>query len=165
LNRTSDAPEIVIFPPLVPLATVAASILLQSLFPLNLLANLGVYARVPSGAMFLAIGLGLMAGGGRALRKKGTNVLPSQPAVVLVNNGIFAWSRNPMYLGGSTAMLGLAFVFALDWLLLLLPLSLLILHHGIIKREELYLERKFGDDYRRYAQRVCRYFGRSRQER
>ena len=55
-------------------------------------------------------------------------------------------------------MLGVAFLGALDWLPLIFPLSLLVLHFGIIKREERYLERKFGVEYRSYASRVPRYF-------
>ena len=45
-------------------------------------------------------------------------------------------------------MLGIALAFALDWLLLLILPSLLILHFGVVRREEEYLERKFGDRYR-----------------
>lgn len=55
-------------------------------------------------------------------------------------------------------MFGAAFLFALDWLLLMLPVSLAVLHFGIIKREERYLESKFGDEYLRYGARVPRYF-------
>ena len=52
---------------------------------------------------------------------------------------------------------GIALVFALDWLLLLIVPSLLVLHFGVVKREEEYLERKFGDRYRIYRSNVARY--------
>jgi protein-S-isoprenylcysteine O-methyltransferase Ste14 len=45
----------------------------------------------------------------------------------------------------------------IDWVALLYVPSLLLLHFGIIRREERYLERKFGDDYRTYKARVGRY--------
>jgi protein-S-isoprenylcysteine O-methyltransferase Ste14 len=54
-------------------------------------------------------------------------------------------------------LLGIALVFALDWVPLLYVPSLLLLHFGIIRREERYLERKFGDDYLTYKARVGRY--------
>ena len=42
-------------------------------------------------------------------------------------------------------------------LLLILP-SCIVLHFAVVTREEVYLERKFGDTYRRYKERVPRYF-------
>ena len=99
-----------------------------------------------------------MASGRRALTKNGTNVHPSLPTVVLVASGIYRWTRNPLYVGGCIAMFGAAFLCALDWLSLIFPLSLAVLHFGIVKREERYLERKFGDQYLSYAARVPRYF-------
>jgi protein-S-isoprenylcysteine O-methyltransferase Ste14 len=41
-------------------------------------------------------------------------------------------------------------------LLLIIP-SCVILHFAVVRREEQYLERKFGDAYRRYKERVPRY--------
>jgi protein-S-isoprenylcysteine O-methyltransferase Ste14 len=54
-------------------------------------------------------------------------------------------------------MLGIALIIAVDWLALLIVPSLLILHFGVVSREEQYLEEKFGDVYRAYKTRVSRY--------
>ena len=62
-----------------------------------------------------------------------------------------------MYGGGSIVLLGIAIGCALDWVPLLLVLSLPLVHYGIIRREERYLARKFGDEYRRYKKKVPRY--------
>ena len=45
----------------------------------------------------------------------------------------------------------------LDWALLCFLASLPVLHYGVVLREERYLERKFGDQYRRYKESVPRY--------
>jgi protein-S-isoprenylcysteine O-methyltransferase Ste14 len=82
------------------------------------------------------------------------------PTLALATTGMFTWTRNPMYVGGSLALLGIAIGFALDWVILLLLVSLPFVHYGIILREERYLERKFGDEYRRYKTKVPRYCGR-----
>ena len=47
--------------------------------------------------------------------------------------------------------------FALDWLLLLIVPSWVVLHFTVVRREESYLERKFGEAYRLYKDRVPRY--------
>jgi protein-S-isoprenylcysteine O-methyltransferase Ste14 len=154
---SQDVPRVVVFPPLVRLITIASSILLQPLFPLHLFAHLNRYARLPLGAVLLLAGIGLMASGRSALTRMGTNVQPSLPTLVLVKTGIYRWTRNPMYVGGCVAMFGVAFLCSLDWLPLIFPASLVVLHFGIIKREERYLERKFGDEYLGYASRVPRY--------
>jgi protein-S-isoprenylcysteine O-methyltransferase Ste14 len=157
-SSSQDIPRVVVSPPLVPLITVVSSILMQAVLPLQLFARLSGYARLPMGVMLAAAGMGLMASGRYALTSSGTNVPPSLPTLVLVDSGIYRWTRNPIYVGGSLAMFGVASLFKLDWLPLIFPLSLVVLHFGIIKREERYLERKFGDEYLRYASRVPRYF-------
>ena len=44
------------------------------------------------------------------------------------------------------------------WFLAVLPLVLIVLHVGVISREERYLEAKFGDEYRAYKASVGRWF-------
>ena len=89
--------------------------------------------------------------------RRGTNVNPFRPTTALATQGIFEWTRNPLYVGILPVMCGVALIFALDWLLLLAIPSYFVLHFCVIKREEQYLERKFGDEYRRYKSLVPRY--------
>ena len=157
MASSQDIPRVVVFPPLIPLATVVLSLVMQVLLPLQLLAPLTRYVRLPLGVTLVGAGIGLMASGRYALTSNGTNVPPSLPTLLLVDSGIYRWTRNPLYVGGCLAMFGLAFLCALDWIPLIFPLSLAVLHFGIIKREERYLARKFGDQYASYASRVPRY--------
>ena len=80
-----------------------------------------------------------------------------QPALALAGEGIFAHLRNPMYVGMGLAVLGIVIGFALEWTLFALVVGALVMHFGVVLREERYLERKFGDDYRRYKESVPRY--------
>lgn len=157
VSSSPDIPRVVVFPPLVPLATLVWSAVMQLLFPLQLFAQVSL-VRLPIGVALLLAGVGLMASGRHALTSNGTNVPPSLPTLVLVDSGIYRWTRNPLYLGGCLALFGIAFLCALDWLPVIFPLSLAVLHFGIIKREEHYLARKFGGAYLSYASRVPRYF-------
>jgi protein-S-isoprenylcysteine O-methyltransferase Ste14 len=52
---------------------------------------------------------------------------------------------------------GIAIALASDWTLVLLVPAAFVLHFGVVLREERYLARKFGDDYRRYLAQVPRY--------
>lgn len=61
-----------------------------------------------------------------------------------------------MLSAGSLALFRIAIGFALDWVLLLMLVSVPLVHFGIILREVRYLERKFGDQYRRYKAKVPR---------
>jgi protein-S-isoprenylcysteine O-methyltransferase Ste14 len=156
-----DRPNVVVFPPLVPIAMLVLALALQWLAPLGLLIGIGQSWRIAVGAAIAAAGVLVTARGGYALRRRGSNVSPQRPAVALATGGIYRWTRNPMYVGGLIALAGIALVFALDWLPLVMAPAALLLHFGIVRREEQYLEGKFGDEYRRYRAFVPRYLGRS----
>jgi protein-S-isoprenylcysteine O-methyltransferase Ste14 len=152
-----DSPNVIIFPPLIALSALVVGMILDFFIPLGLLAHVLFLARMVVGAILFVLGLGMVIGANHIFRRVGTNTRPSLPTLALATAGIFTWTRNPMYVGGSLALLGIAVGFALDWVILLLVVSLPLVHHGIILREERYLERKFGDEYRRYKTKVPRY--------
>jgi protein-S-isoprenylcysteine O-methyltransferase Ste14 len=60
-------------------------------------------------------------------------------------------------MGMTLIYLGVAFLFNRIWFLPILPLVLLIVHYGVILREEKYLTGKFGDEYLNYKNRVRRW--------
>jgi len=135
------------------------ALFLQWLVPPGVLARLDPTWRISFGASLLVAGLAITAAGARALIDRATNVNPLKPALALATGGIYQWTRNPMYVGGAPMMVGLAIVCMLDWLPLLMVPAAFVLHFGIVRREELYLESKFGEEYRRYMARVPRYLG------
>ncbi|WP_105888508.1 methyltransferase family protein [Haemophilus influenzae] len=75
----------------------------------------------------------------------------------LVSTGIFRFSRNPMYL--SLLLMLIAWVLwlgnSLAWLGIIV--FVLAINQFQIAKEETYLESKFGDEYRRYKQKVRRW--------
>jgi protein-S-isoprenylcysteine O-methyltransferase Ste14 len=156
-EASNDHPDVVVFPPLVPLALLVLGIALQWLVPLDVLARADVMPRALVGVVIAAAGLLVMANGQRALMRLGTNVNPLRPTLALATGGVYRFTRNPMYVGGMTVLGGIALIFTLDWLLLLMIPAALVLHLGIVSREEQYLERKFGEEYRRYKARSPRY--------
>ncbi|HEV7252070.1 MAG TPA: isoprenylcysteine carboxylmethyltransferase family protein [Mesorhizobium sp.] len=114
---------------------------------LRQVAGIGLLA---AGMVFLALALGLF-------RRARTRPEPWQPTTAIVSTGIYAVTRNPMYVGMALAYAGLALLADSLLALLLLPLVLALIHFGVIRREERYLQAKFGVEYRRYAARVRRW--------
>ena len=76
-----------------------------------------------------------------------TNPEPWKPATAVVTDGIYRFSRNPMYLGMALAYAGIAVVFDCGFTLALLLLAILVIDRGVIAREERYMEAKFGGRY------------------
>ncbi len=78
-------------------------------------------------------------------------------AATLVVTGPFRFTRNPMYLSATLLYCGLGVSLDLVWVILLLPLALVIVHYRVILREEVALERQFGQDYLDYKASVRRW--------
>ena len=91
------------------------------------------------------------------MRSAGTPINPEEPVSKLVTGGPFCYTRNPGYLSMAMIYAGLACLANAFWAILLLPATLLVIQHGMIEREERYLERKFGEEYLRYKARVQRW--------
>ncbi len=82
---------------------------------------------------------------------------PSQPTTTIVDSGPYRLTRNPIYLGMMLGLIGVAIALNSLWLLLTLVPFALVIRYGVVAREEAYLERKFGDVYRRYRARIRRW--------
>ena len=75
----------------------------------------------------------------------------------LMTTGPYAFSRNPMYVAWTLIYLAVTLLLNTGWLVILFPVSLLIIHFYDVRREERFLEQKFGEEYRQYRARVRRY--------
>ena len=74
----------------------------------------------------------------------------------LLQEGVFAHSRNPLYLGNLLIVVGLALILnAREFYMLGLPF-IVVAYASVIAAEEDYLQRKFGAGYEAYRQRVNR---------
>jgi protein-S-isoprenylcysteine O-methyltransferase Ste14 len=89
--------------------------------------------------------------------RAGTNIVPLTPSTALVEDGMFRWTRNPMYLGMTAVLIGTALLLdrALPWLVV--PVFVAILRLRFIRHEERLMETTFGAAYLSYRQRVRRW--------
>ncbi|MFT6657648.1 methyltransferase [Maritalea sp.] len=147
-EHTRDNPNVVIFPPLILLIGFGLAILLEWLLPITFLAPV-FQSKFQTGfsAILALTGISVAILGVMELRKHGTNVEPHKPALFLVHSGVYALTRNPIYVGMVTFFLGVSVFWNLEWGVILTLPVILTLHYGVIKREEAYLGNKFGAAY------------------
>lgn len=77
----------------------------------------------------------------------------------LVTGGIFRISRNPAFLGFDLVYVGFFLMFGNLPLGVISAVCVLMFHLQIIYVEEKFLPVNFGEDYRKYSEKVCRYLG------
>jgi protein-S-isoprenylcysteine O-methyltransferase Ste14 len=71
-------------------------------------------------------------------------------------DGIYGFSRNPMYLGVYATVFA-AVLYTLNPVVLLLAVFVIAVHHKIVLAEEEYMRKVFGQDYVDYSRCVRRY--------
>ena len=142
-------------PPLAVMAVILAGFGLERFVPLSLGIPRAV-ARVAGGGLLVA---GLAAGilAARALFRAGSNPNPHRPSRHLVTSGIYARTRNPIYVSMAVLVLGFGILARNGWHLIGLVIFLVVVDRTQIPREERYLEGRFGEDFRAYRRRVRRW--------
>jgi protein-S-isoprenylcysteine O-methyltransferase Ste14 len=149
-----DKAGVVAPPPLIYLGTLIFGLLLGRRFSIRFLPR----------KLARCLGLPLLGGGAlllgwfeRAMRQADTPTSPYKPVEHIATEGPFRYTRNPGYLAMTLIYAGIASLANALWANLLLPASLLVIQHGVIEREERYLEGKFGEEYLSYKAQVRRW--------
>jgi protein-S-isoprenylcysteine O-methyltransferase Ste14 len=109
------------------------------------------------GAVLIIAGILMSAAGASSFRKAGTPVIPFETSTALVLGGLYRFTRNPMYLGMTIALLGAAVLFGTLGAFLPLPLFVWVIQTRFIAGEERFLEEIFGQQYLAYKRRVRRW--------
>ena len=154
MKKHADSPDVVAHPPIL----FGVGFLIGILADHWLGASFALGDALQIGYLFLFGGFALAAWSVWELRAGGTNIPTNMPANNLITTGPFRNTRNPIYIGLAISYLGLASILDAPIALLMLVPVLLVLHAGVVLREEAYLIEKFGDAYLQYAARTKRYF-------
>jgi protein-S-isoprenylcysteine O-methyltransferase Ste14 len=141
-------------PPLYYAAGIAGGVLINWLAPLPIGAR---PAASIAGIVVGVAGLILTFAGVAGVIKHRTTIVPHHPVAALITTGAYRWSRNPMYAGLAIAYLGAALVIGSWWPVLLWPVVVFAVARMVIRPEEQYLARRFGDTYADYQVRVRRW--------
>jgi protein-S-isoprenylcysteine O-methyltransferase Ste14 len=74
----------------------------------------------------------------------------------LITTGVFAFSRNPIYVSFALILIGQFLIFS-NWILFIYIGAAVWLFHRQVLREEEYLKKQYGQEYSKYCNRVRRY--------
>ncbi len=145
----------VIAPPSALLAgALFAGFILELLRPISFLP---VEYALPGGFALIFLAINLMTFAAKEMIRIKTTLSMPKPATDLATESVFAWSRNPIYLGMILFCAGVAVFVNSLWMLVAAAGLMAALQKGVIEPEEAYLERRFGQRYLDYKARVRRW--------
>jgi protein-S-isoprenylcysteine O-methyltransferase Ste14 len=142
-------------PPFFFLVSIIAMILLHLYAPIGRWIN---YPWRSAGIVLIVAGLVLGAGSGMFFRKLGTNPRPGARATLVVKTGPFRFTRNPMYVGLTTILVGVAILLGTFSPLIVLPFFFIFVHTQFVLKEEKLMEEWFGESYLEYKRKTPRWF-------
>ena len=155
-DASSDTSGVRFPPPLIYAGGFAAGYGAHRLLPIRLWPDpTAIEGRLGWG--LLVAGVLLAVSAAYLFRRAGTTPNPSKPTSALVIRGPYRFTRNPMYVGMAVLYVGGSLLLNDPWPLAFLPIVVTLVQRRVIAREEAYLERRFGDEYRTYKARVRRW--------
>ncbi len=155
MSENIETAQVLVRPPIAWVVAVVTGFALDWLEPLPFVPEDWPGGLIGAVVFVLALALAIWAMDVQT--RAGTNVPTNRPTTAIVDGGPYRFTRNPIYMGMFGGLIGLAIAFDTLWLLAVLVPFALVIRYGVVAREEAYLERKFGDDYRGYRRRVRRW--------
>lgn len=154
--KAKNHPGVYLPPPLIYAAIFFSSILVNRIWPL---AFFPAYQSITHliGWFVTALSVVCAACGLWKFFRTRNTLITIKPARSLQTNGIYAYTRNPMYLGLLLLYTGIAFFKGNLWTFLFIPVLILIIQNYVIMNEEKYLEGAFNSEYLEYKRSVRRW--------
>lgn len=153
----TDSAGVVVLPPVVFLFCLVAGIAASFAYG-GWITGVPAPFRWAAGLLVIATGLAFAISALDRFRQLQVNVRPDRPVARMVGGGAYRVTRNPMYFGLVCLLTGLGLALGAYPLLASAVVMFAYLNWYVIPREEAYLARTFGDDYRAYCTRVRRWF-------
>ncbi|NKB22259.1 MAG: DUF1295 domain-containing protein [Alphaproteobacteria bacterium] len=149
-----DSPDVLTFPPVIYLTFFVIGIITDR----ALSHSIGFQGfSHPAGWVLAATGFLIVCWAVTRFIRQKTHVDVRKPATTIVTDGPYRFSRNPMYLAATLLYAGIVIAYGKMATLGCLIPCLIVMHYGVIAREERYLEGKFSDSYRDYCAKVRRW--------
>lgn len=148
-----DHPDLPVKPPLVWIAALALGWWLHRFMPMPARGEGLAWVGLLVVAVAILLGVSALL----SLRAARTPVEPWKATRSIVERGPYAFTRNPIYLAFALLVLGVGLWINRFAVVVMVIPALLITDRVIVRREERYLTRKFGEPYLAYRQRVRRW--------
>ncbi len=150
-----DHAGVIVMPPVLYVSGFVLSLVPSVLWPWNFPG--GVLWRSISGGVILFMGACFLIDFVKRFRASGQDKNPNTPTPSIITDGMYQISRNPAYVGLTLMLLGIGLVGNSVWMALVNVPIVIVIHFGVILREERYLERRFGEEYLLYRKQVRRW--------
>ena len=141
-------------PPIVYLTSILAGLAIDLVSPLPFLPDA---ISLLLGIVVIAGAVGLFVYAVTSFQNAGTPVPGNLPTTTIVREGPYRYSRNPIYVAFSLLQLGIALCVNSLWVVATGVVAIGLMAFVVIPREERYLERRFGREYRDYQASVRRW--------
>jgi len=152
-DGTLDNPDLPFKPPLPFAAAIVVGVGLHHWWPMS--SRPAGWA--PLGIALVALAGALLVWCVLVFRSQHTPLEPWKATKVIVDDGPFAFSRNPVYLGFVLLQVGIGLWSDRLAVVALVVVPALMIARMVVPREEAYLQRKFGQVYGDYCARVRRW--------
>ena len=139
------------------LVTFSSGTVLELFIPTNLQTYVPFMPLNIIGIALLLLGLGITVSAHRSFKQRHTPYEPFAKPTALITTGIYAISRNPIYLAPVICHIAMGFVLSSIWLTLFALLLLVFLECTIVPAEEHTLKTAFGIDYEIYCKNCRRW--------
>ncbi len=154
-NEKKDIAGVIAPPPLIYLAAIIVALGLEWAARADAgLGRIGLWV----GGVLIALAVIIAVLARRQFLKGVTSVRVEVPSTAILSTGPYRFSRNPLYLSLAMLQVGIGLALGFAWIVVMVVPAILVIRFGVIAREERYLERKFGEEYVNYKNRVRRWF-------
>ncbi len=157
--QRSDAefPKIIAPGPWIAFTALALGLAFDHLHAVKVLPYVPAVFRNCAAALLVLLGAWCVFRANVTFHRADTPFQPWRPTRTIAAQDIYAHTRNPMYQGFLLMVLGFAVLLRSDGTVLMLMPAAMLVHYGVVLREEAYLVRRFGESYRSYMAEVPRY--------
>ena len=151
-----DGAAVRIPPPIVFLVAILLGGLLQA-YVFRFMLPIASVVRRPATIVAALVGIAIIVAAMRLFRRTGQEPEPWKSTPEIISDGIYRFTRTPMYVGMALIQTAIGLGRSNGWILALIPFSLVVVYWTAIRHEEAYLARKFGQPYLDYVNSVRRW--------